>query len=332
MCQSWGHCGAPARLGCLVTFAVLAFAAKAADSAAQARGILEQMSRATKALNYEGTFVWLRGSEAATMRIVHKVDDKGEHERLVTLTGTSKEIVRHGNEVTCTIPGDRRVVVQKKPPRDPLGPAWHQPIAKIAEFYDFSVLGGDRVAGRPAWVVAILSSDPDRYSYRLWIDSSTYLLLKSQVIGIEDSVLEQVLFTALETPVQIPDSALEPTVSGQGYTFYLNDGPSAPEIDDGWMVSWLPRGFAMDEHKMHEMPENRRLVNHQVYSDGLASVSVYIEKSAGPMLSGSGHSSMGAINTYSTMRAGHQITVVGEVPASTVRQIAGSVSPRGTVP
>jgi sigma-E factor negative regulatory protein RseB len=69
-----------------------------------------------------------------------------------------------------------------------------------------------------------------------------------------------------------------------------------------------------------------------VYSDGLASVSVFIERSGDPVPVAAGYSSLGAINTYSTLRGGYQITVVGEVPASTVRQIAASVSPLGTAP
>ncbi len=311
---------------------MLALAVKAADTSTQARGILEQMSRATKALNYEGTFVSLRGSEAATMRIIHKAGGDGEHERLTTLSGTTREIIRRGNEVTCIIPSGRRVTVDKRPPRDPLGPAWRQPIAEIAEVYTFSVLGGDRIADRPAWVVGILPEVPDRYSYRLWIDTSTHLLLKSQVIDAEQGVLEQVLFTALETPAEISDHALRPTVNGKGYTWHLNDGHVRRKGDAGWMVNWLPRGFSMHGDETHEMPNHRRLVSHKVYSDGLASVSVFIERSGEKTASAVGHASLGAINTYSISNGGYQITVVGEVPATTVKHIASSVAPVGPAP
>ncbi|MFH0341529.1 MAG: MucB/RseB C-terminal domain-containing protein, partial [Chromatiales bacterium] len=60
---------------------------------------------------------------------------------------------------------------------------------------------------------------------------------------------------------------------------------------------------------------------------GLATVSVFIEKNEEQAVPVQGYSAFGALNTYSTLADGYQITVVGEVPAATVRQIATSVSP-----
>jgi len=84
----------------------------------------------------------------------------------------------------------------------------------------------------------------------------------------------------------------------------------------------------MTEQQMHDMPKDKKAVKHKVFSDGLATVSVFIEKNEErAVVPVQGYSAFGALNTYSTLADGYQITVVGEVPAATVRQIAASVSP-----
>jgi sigma-E factor negative regulatory protein RseB len=67
-------------------------------------------------------------------------------------------------------------------------------------------------------------------------------------------------------------------------------------------------------------------VHHIVFSDGLASVSLFIEtlgKTSSPKV---GYLVQGATNVYATTLDGYQIIVVGEVPEDTVRSIAGAVS------
>jgi len=66
-------------------------------------------------------------------------------------------------------------------------------------------------------------------------------------------------------------------------------------------------------------------VSHIVYSDGVAAVSVFIEpmpKSPPP----SGPTYQGAVNIYVRSQADQMVTVLGETPARTVKQIAESLS------
>ncbi|MGH8467818.1 MAG: MucB/RseB C-terminal domain-containing protein [Gammaproteobacteria bacterium] len=313
---------------CFLILTLSAPPVSAADTSGQARAILAKMANATRAKNYDGTFVSIRGADTASMRIIHKADSRGEHERLIALTGTAKEVIRRNDEVICIFPNERSVMVEKTSQQAFFGTAWSQPIEQAAVLYDFSVLGGDRIAGRPAWVLGIRPKDADRYSYRLWVDTSSSLLLKSQVLDGGGSILEQLLFTALETPAVISESALQASISGEGYTWYRNETPqTSGERNAGWKVGWLPRGFAMTEQQMHDMPKDKKAVKHKVFSDGLATVSVFIEKNEEQAVPVQGYSAFGALNTYRTLADGYQITVVGEVPAATVRQIAVSVSP-----
>ena len=307
----------------------------AADASSQARSILNQMAKAAEGLEYEGTFVSIRGSDVATLRVIHKGGADGERERLTALNGLPKEVIRKGQEVTCISPGDRSVVVDRSPSHQLLGTTLPQPIEKISEFYSFNVLGGDRVAGRPTWVVEIKPKDADRYGYRLWVDTSSHLLLKSTVIDTNNEILEQILFTAIEVPKEIPESLLRPSISGKGYTWYINEaqpvGGSDPNAKAPWQVRWLPRGFTMQDHQVNKVNKmnanNPKPVSHLLLSDGLATVSVFIEKLEKEHESFTGLSSLGAVNTFSTTAHDHLITVVGEVPKATVQQIAVSVAP-----
>jgi sigma-E factor negative regulatory protein RseB len=318
--------------------AVTSLTHAAEDSTAQASSILNRMSDAVRTLSYDGVFVSIRGGDVASLRIIHSgAGPDGERERLISLNGLPKEVIRKGREVTCISPGDRSVMVDKSHPHQLLATALPQPVEKISEFYSFTVLGGDRIAGRPTWVVGIQPKEADRYGYRLWIDTSTYLLLKSSIIDVNGEVLEQMLFTSLGLPKQIPEALLKPSISGKGYRWFVNEAQQSAANTDPkallpqWQVGWLPPGFSIRQNQVHEMDmNNKRLVSHMLLSDGLATVSIFIEKFDGKHEPLSGLSSFGAINTYSATANDHLITVMGEIPEATIQKIAASVAPGGT--
>lgn len=60
-----------------------------------------------------------------------------------------------------------------------------------------------------------------------------------------------------------------------------------------------------------------------VFTDGLASLSVFIEKQS--IQKHWGNTSMGAINAFIRIVDGYSITAIGEVPAATVQAVAESV-------
>jgi sigma-E factor negative regulatory protein RseB len=95
-------------------------------------------------------------------------------------------------------------------------------------------------------------------------------------------------------------------------------------------VNWLPPGFALHHDKSQRMATSNVPVRHFVYSDGLATVSVFIEKIRAEVAPLKGFSLVGAVNAFSSVAHDHQVTVVGEVPQNTVRRIASSVAPRNS--
>ena len=292
---------------------------------------LQRMTRAAAELNYDGTFVYRNGTHMESMRIIHRADSAGERSRLVALSGAKREVLRDHAQVVCILPDDEAVVVAKRRPPNPFHAAILSATEDFAEHYELSVSGGDRVAGRQTEVLMLQPRDEFRYGYNLWVDRETGLLLKSDLIGSANEPLEQFIYTSISMPEHIADELLEPGITGQQLTWHISEPLTSGAGDDAtsppspWSVDWLPTGFMMADCSESQPEDGEPSMTQMVYTDGLASVSVFIEPVVDTEVL-EGHSAMGAMNAYGRVVAGHQITVVGEVPTGTVKAIAEAVS------
>lgn len=317
-------------LGNLVSLLLLSSTVLAAeaDTSGQARQLINEMSRAGRQLNYDGIFVYRHGSRMETMRIIHKADGNKEQERLVSLTGFAREVIRDSESVTCYFPDNHAVMVEKSRPKKFLSTQLPEPIEKIAGYYAFSVGDKDRVAGRSAWVVNIVPRDDYRYGFQLWIDEETKLMLKSELKDDSGWPVEQILFTNIAFLPEVPPELLKPAISGKGYTWYNNSaaGTTTMTADkSGWEVTSLPSGFMLSSREKQEAAENSMPLEHMVYSDGLAMVSVFIEAVNVLSRPEARPTKIGGVNAFATYVDGYQVTAVGEVPQKTVRLMANSV-------
>ena len=313
-----------------------ASAAHAADGRGEIRDLLDRMVEASRTLDYIGTFVYRNGSTIQSMKVIHRADTEGSRERLVALSGAAREVIRDGQRVTCILPDDRTVVVSRRRPGGVSPSTTFEPEiaigSNVAEFYTMAGDGTERVADREAFVIDLRPQDRFRYGFRLAVDRETGLLLKSELRDGDGVALEQIVYTRLELPDSIPDDDLEPQISHAGFARYdsvaaaAGDAPSAPTQD--WEIGWLPVGFRMIDESYDSIRTGRAPVDHRVYSDGLASLSIFIERGidAGDRLEG--HSSIGALNAFGRIVGEFQISVVGEVPGITVERVAASVMKR----
>lgn len=311
-----------------IGFALISAATYATEtSSEQARALINDMSRASRELNYDATFVYHKESQMDVMRLLHKNTGEREIERLVSLTGHAREVIRDDKSVTCIFPEDQAVMVEKVRPRKFLSGQLPEPIENIAAYYDFQIAGTDRVLGRDTWIVNIIPRDDFRYGYQLWIDKDSKLSLKTQLKTLQGVTLEQILFTELEILDHMPDEMMKPSVSGSGYTWYNHtyEKKDTRVTDARWNVKWMPVGFSMSNMEQQTIAASDTPVDHMIYSDGLATVSVFVEKIANQPVVEPGPSHMGGVNTFATVAEGFQVTAVGEVPLATVEQMAKSV-------
>jgi sigma-E factor negative regulatory protein RseB len=300
----------------------------------QARQWLDEMSRALQTLNYDGTFVYLHNGKLEAMRVIHQADGDGERERLVSLTGSAREVLRDDKSVTCIMPDNKSVMVGQSRPRQPF-PAVPRDLDTLLKYYRIETIGDDRMAGNMTRVVAIRPRDAYRYGYRFWIDKDSKMLLKSDLTGPDGKPIEQVMFTRIRVGKRIPESELQSPLSGDDYAWYRQTGGNGKTQQtpgrSRWIVHHRPAGFEMKHQQYRRMQPGSSGTEHMVFSDGLATVSVYIEAASGESEAFIGLSRMGAMNAFGAVVEGHQITVVGEVPAATVEMMARSVA-TGQVP
>jgi len=292
--------------------------------------LIDEMSVATNQLNYDGIFIYRHDEQIDTMRIIHKKNHNGDiYERLISLTGNAREIIREKDQVKYFFPENKIVIVEKNRLGQLISSYMPDPIQSISEFYIFDIAGDERVAGLDAWIVNIKPVDKYRYGYQLWIDKKSKLLLKSKLKNFQGVTLEYIMFTQIHILENISDLLLKPSFSGRNFTWInniINTANYENNSERKWVASWMPGGFSMSEYSKDPMSTSKMPVEHFIYTDGLASISIFVEKlSKQHKKINSGTTNSGGINTYSTLSDGYQITAVGEVPKATVKLIADSV-------
>jgi sigma-E factor negative regulatory protein RseB len=300
--------------------------AGAADN--DARTWLERMNRALATRNYDGTFFHLRNGKVETLRIIHRVDKGKVAERLVSLD-SGREIVRNDKELTCYLPDQRRVLVEPRQDEGPLLGTLPDFEAAVTENYKLEKLPPARLLNRNTQVIAVNPKDAYRFGYRLWIDNETALPLKTQLCDEAGNVVEQVLFANITLPDSIPKSAVQSQVDVRGLQWVKQPAPtqaSAATVQL-WRAGKVPPGFRLTATHTQLMDGATSPVAHLVYSDGLASVSVFIETKSPNREQLDGLARVGSAFAFSTTVRGHQVTAVGEVPAQTVQLIAHSTKP-----
>jgi len=295
-------------------------------------GWLKTISFAAHQTNYSGTFIYQHGNHVETSRITHIVDQDGEHEKLESLDGPHREIIRNNDQVFCTL-GDHKTVLLGHRHRDRSFPAL-LPEQLNALKENYAILAGPRgrVAGFSAQTILFRPRDNLRYAHKLWAHTDSGLLLKAAVLNAHHQVVEQYAFTELhiggnlKPDWAVPDKAEAASLAKQ---LHLSSLPKAGEqiASSGWQVDALPPGFQKIMEIRRPMHGRKSPVLHMVFSDGLAGISVFIEDKSSdkddddnPNLS-----SQGAIQVYRKVVDNHLVTVVGEVPPRTVMQVADSV-------
>lgn len=295
----------------------------------EARELLERTELAAQKLNYDGVFAFQKGDKLQSIRIIHRSDVQGEVERLVSLSGVEREFIRTNDMVTCIYPEGKRPQANRQPlghgfPRDLLS---RLNVATL--YYQVSLGELGRIAAHKAQELLITPIDNYRYGYRLWIAKDSDLLLQSDLVDESGRVLEKFAFSSVEIGGDISEQSLKVQMQGNEMTW--NRSETSPVINVAveeapkWKIDWLPEGFALVAHQNRLKARNGAAIEQRVYSDGLSSISIFIEKIRARHSHLSGGTRMGAVNAFGTISNAHFVTVVGEVPARTVEKIGGSI-------
>ena len=307
--------------------ASLAFSAKAAESSiSDPLDRLYHSQSVVQKLEYSGTFVYQQGSQVRTSRITRLRTTKSVIEKLEVLDGQSQEYVRNGEEIIHYFPAERRVVVEHRGSERSFPDISFTNPREILRYYTARQLGMDRVAGRDVLGFALEPRDGLRYGYRFWSDRASGLLLRAQTLSEKGEIIEQIAFTQLSIGKVRPSQVKTSHANTRGWR--IENSSAAAKEPSGWNAGWLPGGFkpVRTVKRVLGRPENAgepREVVQLVFSDGLAGISVFIEAWS-PR-----HESLpvqqGSLNMLGKRHGKFWLTIVGEVPLATIRQVVESL-------
>lgn len=313
----------------------LAWAEKGGAAAAAQRSVSEwllRMHEASRHRAYIGTLVVSAGDHMASSRVWHVCDGSKQIERVESLSGPPRSTFRRNDEVVTFSPQSRVVVTEKREAIGLFPYLLKSNDKSIERHYGATVLGSERVAGFDADIVQVAPRDDLRFGYRIWSEKNTGLVLKLQTIDPKGAVLEQVAFSELQldAPVSM-DKLSQMMAKTEGYR---RESPELVQTDpasEGWSMRSLVPGFrAMSCYRRN--PESGGGAMQWVFTDGLASVSLFVE-AFDPKLHGQeGLLVMGATHTmmrrWTSPGASWWLTVVGEVPAQTLQAFAQGLERR----
>ena len=316
-------------LACLASYTFNATAANPSPTdlrTADPLNWLHQSQKAAQNLNYSGTFVYQHGAQVRTSRIARLRTGKTVIEKLEILDGQSQETIRNGEEIIHYLPAERRIIVEHRGGERSF-PDMH-PIKsqEIIRYYSVRQLGTDRVAGRAAIGIALEPRDALRYGYRFWSDRTSGLLLRAQTLNEKGEVIEQIAFTQLVLGKVRPSRIKTSHTNTRGWR--IENAPVTPHNASGWKAGWLPSGFKLIRTVSRELGRmggagESREVLQLVFSDGLAGISVFIEPWL-PRLEGL-PLQQGSLNMLGKRHGKFWLTIVGEVPLVSIRQVVESL-------
>ncbi|MDB5811705.1 MAG: hypothetical protein JWN94_3827 [Betaproteobacteria bacterium] len=297
----------------------------AAETAPDAMAWLKKIAAASRQLNYSGTFVYQHGRQMESSRIVHLSDATGEHERLETLDGPPREIIRTNENVTCYLPEHKTVVIEKRTSRQ-FPALLPDHLTGIADNYVVTKGGQERVAGYDCQVIALEPKDKMRYGHKYCAELASGLALRSRTFNEKGDLVDLFVFNQLMIGNGVTKDLLKSRYAAESKTWHTDTAAlelREPAGDSRWESKVTLAGFRKLTEMKRSIPGRSTSVSHIVYSDGIAAVSVFLEPMPkSPPAAGATY--QGAVNMYVKSSNDQMVTVVGEAPANTVRQIAES--------
>jgi len=283
------------------------------------------MASAKRNLNFQISFVLMKpGIEAQPFVWRHGISAEGtELEQLDELNGPGREVIRIGHKVSYFEPNRPPYSLASGYINGPLPTVLLADPMSLSDAYEFALVGRSRVSGRVAHQIRVVSKDKNRFKFNLWLDQTTGLPLKINMVDLEGQTIEQIQVTDL-TVTDAPDAYLTKMESTNLPDTILL--PPKAEIEQMWQLDFLPEGMTQVKHDVRRLPADGGLVEYVMLSDGLVDVSVYLQQA---LSNASQNEILGRVGSeiFLTRQQGNiLVTVIGKLPAKTANLIASSLS------
>ena len=292
--------------------------------------LLQRAAQASRQVNYEGTYVHTNGERTSTVRVSHVNSGGDEHERIQPLDGAALEIVRRNDEMFCRFPDAKTVRLDPRITARFFPGILGATAEAIAASYDVKLGKTERVLGYECQWIRLEPRDALRYSQRICSEIGSGLILRARTLNEQNVVIEHYSFTDLKLGQQVGNHDLKSVVRARNRQ-WISDGQPRDEVasaDTGWSVTSLPAGFRKVTELRRSLPGRTQPVSQLVLTDGLASVSVFVEPNATPGRVAESSSEDGTTTFFVRPMGEHLVTVLGEVPLATAQQVGRSVTRR----
>ncbi len=291
---------------------------------------LMRTHEASKRLAYTGTFVVSSGAAISSSKIWHVCEGSQQIERVETLSGAPRSTFRYNDQVVTFMPEQKLMRSETTESLGMFPELLQSADSRVADFYKLREEGVERVAGLDANVVVLVPKDKLRFGYRVWTEQKRGLVVKLQTLDGFGKVLEQAAFTELQldAPVRM-DKLVQMMGKVDGYRIEKSPLIKTTATVEGWSMKVLVPGFkSVTCYKRPGSAVGGGTGGEAVqwiFSDGLASVSVFLESFDRQRHDKESSLSVGATQTLSKQMGEFWLTVMGEVPMSTLRIFAGNL-------
>ena len=310
-------------LTCLL-FACMPAWADAPTTPTDAATWLNRVARATHQLTYQGVFVYQSQNIMAISHISHLIDNNGEISRLDALSGPPHAFLRIDGSVYCSFQNKPSGDIEHRPHHSFFPEILPYPNTHLNDFYQVRSLGHAKIADHDFEGMLLIPRDAYRYGYALWADSTSHVLLRLIKLDAHGQTASQLTFTQI-------DIGHAPTRAQLSIDFNdklpIKQSGNETEPKAVWQITNPPSGFHRVTETVMTLPDHAQPITHLVYSDGLATVSLFIERQTQPnTFHQQGLVQQGQMLLYTRPMGQHQVTAVGAVPLATLVMMTDSLT------
>jgi sigma-E factor negative regulatory protein RseB len=308
----------------------LGFACNAQSAPGDAMDWLSKATAAAREATYEGVYVHVNGERISTVRVAHVNQGHEEHERIEPLDGGGFEILRRNEERFCRFPDAKTVRLDPRVTNRFFPAILVAGAETIGTSYDVSLGKTERVLGYECQWLRLDPRDGMRFAQRLCSEVNSGLILRAKVLNDQRQVIEQYTFTDLKIGAQVARSEVKSIFRARSRQWVSDGSPrdEAVNADSGWAVTKAPAGFHKVTELKRTLPGRPQPVSQLVLTDGLASMSVFVEANPAPARTAEASSEDGTTTFFVRPMGDLLVTVLGEVPLATAQQVARSVARR----
>ncbi len=291
---------------------------------------LLRMHEASRKRSYVGTFVVSSTAAMSSARIWHVCQGDQQVERVEALTGPPRSVYRHNDQVHTFMPDIKLMLSERRESLGMFPDLLKSANSGIADFYTAKAIGVDRIAGIQTDVVELMPKDNLRFAYRIWAEAKSGLVLKLETLAGDGRVLEQAAFSELQLDVPLKmDKLLKMMGKTDGYRVEKLQLQKTTADTEGWVLKTPVQGFKSVSCYRRPMSGSVAAGHAEpmqwTFSDGLASVSLFIEPYDSRLHQPASSLSIGATQTMTRRLDAYWLTVMGEVPLGTLQLFASGL-------